>query len=222
MSDQLLEKEIKTGDLRRRSKQAVLHLTFTELRITQMEYKIRKLEAQLENKPDDFQISVAMRQVPTYKSFIKRSARGEFILTPRSVEIPTHEQSSLEVLVADHGISATLSPNYNTPSQSTVNSQRARQETPERLRIRYAPLIKTLEKICRETLSNYYFWASDAVDRERPGCSSTILLRPWKLFVAYEKEIRGSIDNIDAFVEPARKEDLGGGITGTQVIDDCE
>ncbi|KAI3391983.1 hypothetical protein diail_6390, partial [Diaporthe ilicicola] len=51
----LLESERKTGDLRRRSKQAVLHLTFTEIRIAQMEQQIRNLEAELHDKADDFQ-----------------------------------------------------------------------------------------------------------------------------------------------------------------------
>lgn len=222
----LLEHEKKTGDLRRRSKQAVLHLSFTEMRITQMEQQIRKLEAELHNRPDDFELSVVRRQAPIYKSSIKPSLHGEFFLTPQSVEIPHHEQASLEVLVAEHGTSATLGPEHDTASHSTKICQRTHQQTPERLRIRYAPLIKTLEKVCGETLSNGHIWPSDnrtvLVMGARTGGAATVLLRPWKLLVAYEKEIRDSIHNIDTFVEPARREDVSGGVAETGLVGDCE
>lgn len=219
---QLLEEEKKTGDLRRRSKQAVLHLTFTEIRITQMEEQIRKLQTELHNKPDDFQLSVARRQAPTYKSFIKRSSHGEFLLTPQSLEIPSRDQASLEVLVAEHDTPATLCPDGDIDSNPTSICQRTHQQTPERLRIRYAPLIKTLEKVCRESLSSFNFWRIRPGDRDRSGCAATILLRPWKLLVAYEKEIRDSTHNIDDFVEPAGRENVSCGVAEMQVVDDCE
>lgn len=188
-----------------------------------MERQIRKLEAELHNKPDDFQVSVARRQAPTYKSFIKRSSNGEFLLTSHSLEIPTHEQASLEVLMADDGTSATLDSDQYAAGHSTRTRQGTDQQTPERLRIRYAPLIKTLEKVCRETLSNYHFWHGERESTGNPhGCSAAILLRPWKLLVAYEKEIRDSIHNIDAFVKPARQEDVIGGVAETQLLEDCE
>lgn len=216
----LLENEKKTGDLRRRSKQAVLHLTFTEMRITQMEQQIRKLEAELHNKPDDFQLSVARRQAPTFKSFIKHSSHGEFLLTPQSVDIPTNEQASLEVLVADHGTSATLGPDQHSASLSTSVGQS--QQTPERLRIRYPPLIKTLEKVCRERLSNSWWFTEGKSIADRPVTAPTVLLRPWKLLIAYEKQIRDSIDNIDAFVEPVRRGNVSGGVAETGVIQESE
>lgn len=219
---QLLEEEKKTGDLRRRSKQAVLHLTFTEIRITQMEEQIRKLQTELHNKPDDFQLSVARRQAPTYKSFIKRSSHGEFLLTPQSLEIPSRDQASLEVLVAEHDTPATLCPDGDIDSNPTSICQRTHQQTPERLRIRYAPLIKTLEKVCRESLSSFNFWRIRPGDRDRSGCAATILLRPWKLLVAYEKEIRDSTHNIDDFVEPAGRENVSCGVAEMQVVDDFE
>lgn len=222
MGHLLLENEKKTGDLRRRSKQAILHLTFTEMRINQMEQQIRKLQAELYNKPDDFQLNVMRRQAPTYKSFIKRSSHGEFLMNLQSVAIPSHEQASLEVLMADPGTSATLGSGQDAASHSTSTCQRQHRQTPERLRIRFAPLIKTLEKVCKETLSNYNFWAGEPGDRERAGCSPTILLRPWKLIVAYEKEIRDSIRNIDAFVEPARPGDLSSGTSELLVVDNGE
>lgn len=222
MGHELLEQEKKTGDLRRRSKQAILHLTFTEIRINQMEQQIRKLEAELYNKPNDFQLNVMRRQAPTYKSFIKRSSHGEFLQNLQSVMMPSHEQASLELLVADHGTSATYGSSQDAASHSTSTCQRRHQQTPERLRIRYAPLIKVLEKVCRETLSNYNFWPGDPGDRERTACSPTVLLRPWKLIVAYETEIRDSVRNIDACVQPARPGDVSSGIPEVLVVENGE
>lgn len=186
-----------------------------------MEKQIRKLEAALFNKPDDFQLNETRRQAPTYKSIIKRSLHGEFLLTTQSMEIPSHDQASLEVLVTEHSTSATLGPDRHTASHPTEGTH---QQTPERLRIRYAPLVKTLEKVCRETLSNYNFWPTEREPwSSRIGSSSaTILLRPWKLLIAYEKEIRDSVHNIDALVEPVRREDVSGEVAETGVLEDCK
>lgn len=222
-SSRLLENEKKTGDLRRRSKQAILHLTFTEMRITEMEQQIRKLEAELHNKPDNFQLSVARRQAPTYKSFTKRSSHSEFLLTHHSATIASHDQASLEVLVSENGTSAMLGPDQYTASHSTSICQRADQQIPERLRIRHAPLVKTLEKVCKETLSNDYIWPSERDHTEdRIAGAATVLLRPWKLLIAYEKEIRDSIHNIDVLWEPDRREDVSSSVAETRVVEDCE
>lgn len=187
-----------------------------------MEQQIRKLQAELYKRPDDFQLSVMRRQAPTYKSYIKRSSHSEFLLNPQSVVIPSHDQASLEILLAEPGISATFGSGQDTVSHSTSTCQPRHQQTPERLRIRYAPLIRTLSKLCRETLSNFNFWSGDPGDRDRTGCSPTVLLRPWKLIVAYETEIRESIKNIDAFVEPARPGDVSGGMSEALVVGDGE
>lgn len=187
------------------------------MRITQMEQQIRKLEAELHNKPDDFQLSMARRQARTYKSSIKRSSQGEFLLTAQSTEIPPHEQASLEVLVAEHSTPAMLGPDQDTASNST----KTHQETPERLRIRYAPLVKTLEKICKETLSNYSIWPEDETITGGTGGAATVLLRPWKLLVAYEKEIRDSVHKIDVLWEPARR-DVSSGVAETLLVEDSK
>lgn len=188
-----------------------------------MEEKIRKLDAELHNKPDDFQLSVARRQAPTYKSVVKRSSPGEFLTTPQSVKTPSHEQASLEVLVAENDTSGTFGSDHYTTSHSTSIHQQTHQQTPERLRMRYVPLVKTLEKVCRETLSNYNVWPGD---RDIPANHSkgapTVLLRPWKLLVVYEKEIRDSIHDIDGLWEPARREDVSGGAAEMRVVEDCK
>lgn len=186
-----------------------------------MEEQIRKLEAELHNKPDDFRRGEVRRPTPTYKSFIKRSSHGEFLLTLQSAEILPHEQASLEVLVAENDTSATLPPDQYTTSHPTSMSQGTYQQTPERLRMRYAPTVKTLEKVCRETLTNYHFWPNNR-NTDRTGCAPTVLLRPFKLLVAYEKEIRDSIHNIDALWDPPRRKDVSGEEAEIRVVNNCE
>lgn len=188
-----------------------------------MEQQIRKIEAELYNKPDDFQVSVARRQTPTYKPFIQRSSPGEFLMNPQFAANSSLDQASLEVLVADNGTSASLGPDQCKASHSTDTCQREHQQTPERLRIRYAPLIRTLEKVCKETLSNYHFWPNDRDPTERrTACAATILLRPWKLLVAYEKEIRDSIHDIDVLWKTSRREEVGGVVTEICLVENGE
>lgn len=188
-----------------------------------MEQHIRKLEAELHNRPDDFQLRVVRRQAPIYKSFIKLSSHGEFLQTLQSAEIPSIEQASLEVLVTEHSTSTTLGLDHNPAGHPTNIHQRTHRQSPERLRIRYAPLVKTLEKVCREVLSNNLLWPSEhGITGSRTRGAATILLRPWKLFVAYEKEIRESIHNIDALIEPAQPKDVSEGVAEKGVVEECE
>lgn len=189
------------------------------MRITELERHIRKLEAELHNKPDDFQLSIVRRQAPTFKSSIKSSSHGEFLLNPKSLEIPLTEHASFEILVTEHG----------TPAQAILGleqdaaSRRTRSQTPERLRIRYAPLIKMLEKISRETIANQLLWPTDSIlEGARSRGAPSVFLRPWKFFVAYEKEIRESVHKIDTFIDPAHPEDVSDGMVKEGLVDECE
>lgn len=218
-----MRQEKKNGDIRRRSKQAMMHLTFTEMRITDLENHIRKLEAELRNKPDDFQLRMVRRQAPLYKSTIKSSSHGEFLLNPQSLEIPLNERASLETLVTDHSTPAIPGPEQNAAGHLTIVSQRTHQQTPERLRIRYAPLIKLLEKVSRETLSNQLLWPSESIlTGVRSRGASSVFLRPWKFLVAYENEIRESVHKIDKLIDPARPEDVVDGVVKKGLVDECE
>lgn len=225
VAKELLKEEKQNGDVRRRSKQAVIHLAFTEMRITELERHIRKLEAELHNKPDGFQLSVVRRQAPTYKASIKSSSHGEFLLNPQSLEIPLTEHASFETLVAEHGTpaQAILGLEHDAARQSTSASRRTHPQTPERLRIRYAPLIRMLEKISREALANSMLWPTDSVlEGARSRGAASVFLRPWKFFVAYEKEIRESVHKIDTFIAPAHPEDVSGGVVKEGLVDECE
>lgn len=220
----MLEAEKKDGDLRRRSKQAIIHLTFTELRITQLEEQLRKLQAELHNKPDDFKINVKRIQLPVYKPFLKRSIEGEFMSTPNSAHILAQDLPSLEVLVTDHSTSR-LGPERDTTHISTNIPQQMHQLTPERLRIRYTPLIKMLEQVCRETLSNHQVWPVTGITptmRKATRGASTVILRPWKFFVAYGNEIRDSVRKVESLVDSARREKSKDGTVTKGIFSECK
>lgn len=210
----MLNDEKTKGNLKRRSQQAILHVTFTELRITQLEEQLRKLEAELHDKPDHFKLSVTRRQCPVYKSLLKLSAYGEFRQTNN---LPTHERPSLEVLVTEHGTS--YGPEHGTANESTSIWQREHQRTPERLRIRYTPLINTLEQVCKERLSSYQSWDAETKDG---GGAPTVILRPWKLFIAYENEIRNSMHDLESLVESAQQDTANGGAVRKRISESCK
>jgi hypothetical protein len=81
----LLSKEKDSGSLENRAKQAILHLTFTELRITDLESKLRKLEKDIHKLPDNFK--PAKKKLPVHRHVLKRSTFDEFRLTSRSLNM---------------------------------------------------------------------------------------------------------------------------------------
>lgn len=209
---ELLEKERQDGNLGKRSKQAIIHSTFTEMRITQLEEKLRKLQAEFQDKPDDFKFNAnrSRSQWGVYKSVLKSSLLGDFTLTARSLKIPFRERPSMEALVTDQGPALRLQdgPVGDDNTNTSVDDFGVPyQRTPERLRIRYAPLIRLLERTCRETLSNSQIQIEECTEDDQMGGAPTVFLRPWKLFVAYEKEIRDSVFEIEeALGEFVRKQ----------------
>lgn len=103
----------------------------------------------------------------------------------------------MELLVTEHSTSL----DEKDANYYNNDLQRTHHRTPERLRIRYVPLIKTLERICSESLSNHEVWGAG---RKLEQGAPTVILRPWKLFVTYEKEIRNSVREVEALADVAR------------------
>lgn len=215
----MLERERTQGDLKLRSKQAVLHLALTEERIAQLEAELRNLQAELHNKPDGLELNRFKKQCLVYRSILEPLTYGSF--RSRSMrhrtDVPPSERPSMEILVTEHlhGTPRAID-DCHSPKGSL---QRTNQRTPERLRIRYVPLIKTLERICSETLSNQEVWGVPI----KPGTGApTVLLRPWKLFVAYEREIRSSVHEVEALLDAARHKKENGGAIGKGDCEGCK
>ena len=182
---ELYTQELKDGDIRRRPKQAILHVTFTEIRIAELEKQVETLSAQINKLPDDFKPNMLRSRWPVYGHFLKRSSQAEFQTSNHTKGLPELQLPAVESL-SNEGelLKSTLGETMDSCNEGTLTVQKS----PERLRIRSAPLISHLEMTCRESLSNHQVWSDEA---------PVTLLRPFKLLVTYEEDIRASVKMIE-------------------------
>jgi hypothetical protein len=220
LAEELFRKERKEGDLALRSKQAVLHLTWTEMRISLLETELQNLQSEIRDLPNDFKVSPRKQKCLVHKFVLKRSTIDEFRTTPYSKDLPTQERPALEVLVIDYlpPLETGTKDEFQMQSRRSTgllgfdNNPVGTQQVPERLRIRSLPLIAHLEKICRETLTDACCWRVSISTEAAP----VVLLRPFKLLIHYEEEIRRSVQEVHALlranegVETAMKGDCKG------------
>lgn len=207
----LLDDERTRGDLAARSMQAVLHHTFTDARISDLEYKLWRLEEDVRGLPEDFKLHKKKLQCPTYKPVIKRSLADEFRTTEMTRNLTVDQKPALEVLVSENyqqtnRAAAAVSAGSGDEPKRIVRratgtlgqeiSRDSKQWVPERLRIRSWCLIGHLERICHETLSTHRTFDVDLMD-----ASPVVLLRPFKLLFKYEQLIRESVSDVEKRVE---------------------
>jgi hypothetical protein len=192
----LFKSEKDSGVLESRAKQAMLHLTFTELRITDLESQLRKLEQDIHKLPNDFKPT--KKKFPVHRHVLKRSTFDEFRLTTRSFNMPVEDQPALEVLVSEQSNQLGAKSDIDTPPSRRYTGVERAQETfhhiPETLRIRSRSLISHLERITRAPIPT-----KSEVDEVRGMIlySGVLVLRPFKLFVLHEKEIRQSLQEVE-------------------------
>lgn len=205
----LFKKEKEKLDIRAR--QAVLHLTFTDFRIKELEAKVKKLRQDVDKLPEDFEVNKKSKQ-PVYMHKLKRSTLQEFQLNEDSKTVPENKRPALEVLISDHTVPPPLppplEPKFDALAESPVISSIKEAErrpsilsdrlsgadtahqSPERLRIRSRALNSLLERISGDEIGNPYTKGDEN--------SPVVYLRPFKLFVTYEAEIRASVQEIEA------------------------
>lgn len=203
--ESLLERERRKSNIRKRSRQAVLHLTFTEMRITELETELKSLKALIQGLPAEFKLDIKEKKAPVFMNTLKLSKVDEFRLTKWSTEIPYDQRPCLEVLITEEQLPQTSSTESPMPMQPLTRRQTGQmnagvsvRQTPERLRIRSIILIGHLENICKENLSNYYM-----LEIKDKKASPLVLLRPFKLLVLYEQAIRDSLGDVEETVRQA-------------------
>ncbi|KAH7144593.1 hypothetical protein B0J13DRAFT_47647 [Dactylonectria estremocensis] len=199
-----LEKE--QGRLELRSKQATLHLTFTELRISELERELQALKIKVLNlPPQKEQKSLACQPI------LKRSEVDEFRITVTSTKIPIQDRPSLEVLYSNgipvYDLDSTDPPQMLTRRATARlgygDSVTAPLSVPERLRLRSCALIAHLRNISRESVSRILDHTfRDSTERWSPS----LILRPFKLLVIYEHEIRESVEEIESLIQSAQEQ----------------
>ncbi|KAK8030108.1 P-loop containing nucleoside triphosphate hydrolase protein [Apiospora rasikravindrae] len=194
-AETLLQKERDDGTLATRSKQAILYLSYTELRIQELEMELYKVKQDLHNLPDDFELQRARQHHPVYRHLLQHSSPSQFRLSKTSWDIPREERAALEVLTVEHIEKKQQHSQGGLMRRSTdLESDQARiQHSPERLRIRSRPLVMHLQKVTATQISDdLYVPGTEAME------SSMVFLSPFKLFVMFEKEIRQSISDLEA------------------------
>ncbi|KAN0108850.1 hypothetical protein V8E51_008592 [Hyaloscypha variabilis] len=192
-----------------RAKQAVLHLAWTDTRIREMEKQIKLLRQDVDGLPADFEVKKLSKQ-PVFMYGLKRSTLSEFRLNDESKAIPNNKRPAVEVLITDHHISRL---SRSIPKDSVgqtaeladaadpkiVPLRRAETEgilqVPERLRIRSRALLTLLGRISGEEL------LSVGYTRNMENPAPVVFLRPFKLFVSYEKEIRAEVRELELKIE---------------------
>ncbi|KUJ07778.1 uncharacterized protein LY89DRAFT_660043 [Mollisia scopiformis] len=190
-----------------RAKQAVLHLTWTDIRIKEMEKEIKLLRRDVDGLPADFEVKKTSKQ-PVYEHKLRRSNLSGFRLNDESKNIPDKQRPAVEVLISDHNAprvsESTAESSENSPT-NTVDpkidaSNRPATEgsivsIPERLRIRSRALLSLLGRISGEEL------LSVGYTRNVENPAPVIFLRPFKLFVTYDEKIRAEVPALELKIE---------------------
>ena len=203
----LQEKDDEKLDIR--AKQAVLHLTWTDSRIKEIEREIKVLRRDIDGLPADVEVKKTSKQ-PVYQHGLKRSTISEFRLNDESKAVLNNQRLAVEVLITDHSTprsSGSIAYRSDVQSAETADSADSKvvplrmSETegilqiPERLRIRSRALLSLLGRISGEDL------LSNGLTRNIENPAPVVFLRPFKLFVSYEKEIRAEVQELELKIE---------------------
>lgn len=203
LEQELFKKEKEKLNIR--SRQAVLHLTFTEFRINELEAEVKKLRRDVDKLPDDFDVKRSKQ--PVYMHKLKRSTLQGYQLNEDSRTMPEHKRPALEVLISEHIVPPLLESKADAMAESPVSNinEAGRRpsilsdrlsgpdtahQSPERLRIRSKALNSLLERISGDDIGNELTKGDEN--------SPVVYLRPFKLFVTYEAEIRASVQEVEA------------------------
>jgi hypothetical protein len=193
LATQLVQKEKDRLDLR--SRQAILHIVYTDLRVKNLEKEVKKLRYVVEGLPEedfkDFRVPTQPEH-PVYLHELKRSTIHKFQLNEESKAIPYHLRPALEVLLDDRCPLPTSGSKENTTGDNSPGHQ-----SPERIRIRPKHLARHLGRISGQDTASKYPQIGDS----KISPSSIVFLRPFKIFVAFETAIRASVQDLEAQIE---------------------
>ncbi|KAI3317698.1 hypothetical protein HD806DRAFT_514024 [Xylariaceae sp. AK1471] len=192
LAQNLLQDEKAKGILERRTMQATIHMAFTELRIRDLEEQLRKVKIDLYKLPDDFQVpKLDEKGHPTFQHVLQRSTPDQFKSSKDLINIPSKDRPALEALVIEQLKDLETYSKLSAPRGLGTGFSKGTPSThqvPESLRIRPRPLIAHLQRVTRTHISNDL-----APPLENENQKNIVFLRPFKLLVMYEEEIRESL-----------------------------
>ena len=186
-----------------RTHQAMFHIALSDKRLEKIEEDLRELQEVIHGRPISKQ-GPKRKDFPHFLHELRRSTPSEFRITVEIAAMPASTLPALEVLIADNesikqlelqnndmGPDPHINPlnieaHFTQPSLNIFSS-------PERLRIRSQTLIHWLGIVTgNESLQNF----ADYSDGETDGTPSLVILRPFKILVTLEREIRQELKNL--------------------------
>jgi uncharacterized protein YlxP (DUF503 family) len=207
----VLQEERVSGALDSRSQQAMLQIALTEQRIREVEQKLQAVMQYVYEEPPTWTAKKAQRH-SVFKHVIRRTAAAGFSLSHTSFEVPVHERPALEVLVKEEliGTQADIGVPAQAPIQSGPYSPGV--SSPERLRIRFRPLLTHLQRVAKVYVSSDLEAQVDDDAKEAP---SIVFLRPFKLLIIHERKIRDSVQELELLLEQESADSTNMQISGT-------
>lgn len=195
----LFNQEKEEEKLEIRQKQAVLHLTWTDKRIRELETEVKLLRRDVDGLPPGFEVKKISKQ-PVYDHVLKQSTLSEFKLNDESRLIPDNQRPALEVCFSTKpSKSATKTAEGQTGDFQTELLEDPDSENglrvPEILRIRSRALLSLLGRISSEEI------LSVGYTRNIETPAPVVFLRPFKHFVTYAEEIRAQVPILERKIE---------------------
>lgn len=181
------------------NKLTILHLGLTQARINDLEKQLESLKSYVYDTPKEVLGAKASIKYPVHQREIRRSAIDTFDVTEMTYEVPVEKRPALEAFFSrETPLLATddlgCNPQLSDPVGNVHSSITPVFRTPERLRIRSPSLLTFLRSV-----TGLGVRVNDEASLDDrclfPGFT---FLRPFKLFVKYEKPIRQSILDLES------------------------
>lgn len=191
----LLPTERAQGTLKERSKHAMLHIHFTEKRIAELEAELQKIKKDVYGKEDNALPLKRKEMHYVYQHVINRVDAQAFRITHRTFDVQIEERPVVEVSVPTL---VTQQDSGGLHRRTTgLNENQPETPIPERFRVRSRPLLSHLQRITGTPSS---FNVEVPKFGKRDNQDAVVFLRPFKLFVRYDREIRQSLQELEATV----------------------
>lgn len=188
-----------------RSHQAVIHLTFTEMRIRNLEEQLLQLEEAVRGMPSDFRVKKKKKKFEVHRHAIQRSSFGQFRMTARSFDVPVEQRPAIELLVVDPMVKSAAIGDFGPPVRRATGLHDAGDgpQVPERIRIRSRQLIAHLDRLVRGDMSEL---TTESEIKGKTEHSAVLFLKPFKFFTTYETQIRDSVQEVQDLIKRESEE----------------
>jgi len=179
-STQQLKLERDRTKLRR--SQALIHVSYTDMRIEVLESQVKALRKLIKDLPEDF-VFDKLPKNPVFKHSFELTDFQRFEIDENTKTIPCHLRPALEGLVSSTNTHTITSDKTDSASDSSPRL------IVERLRIRAFPLLEHLDTITGQATA---ISKSTAALHSVANPSAFVMIQPFKTLVTFNESIRAS------------------------------